>query len=180
MLSTNCLMWAKVTSPKCCVLSPSAMVRPTCPGEIDYVPAPQAGLGVGGQFRFYPDHAYFRTGELERRGHPAYEPAPATGTSTVSTSGRSSIISRPMVPRPAIRATSLYGGTRHTPARRQAPRGSVPAPLAAGPYPHDLGSQLRRPLQLHLRGATGHNDGGLHSELADRVRATPWAWLPLE
>jgi hypothetical protein len=29
--------------------------------KFDYMPAPQAGLCVGGQFRFYADHVYLRT-----------------------------------------------------------------------------------------------------------------------
>ena len=49
---------------------------------------------------------------------PALNPPPPTGTSTVSTFGRSAAISRPTVPCPAMIRRSSYGGTSVSPSSR--------------------------------------------------------------
>ena len=110
---------------------------------------------------------------------PLANPPPPIGTRTTATSGRSSAISSPTVPWPAMIRSSSNGGMIASP-RSRGDRLGDPLSLVAGGADHDdLGAVGGHPVALDGRRVPGHDDdGGRPSRRA--ARATPCAWFPEE
>ena len=98
---------SNVSSPGCLTAMPSAMVfalvsATTCPASSDaFMPAAPAACT--------PTMRTFGCSIFTAAATPEASPPPPMGTTMVSTSGRSSMISRPIVPWPAMTIGSLNG-----------------------------------------------------------------------
>src|SRR5712692_3300375 len=112
MSSTYRRMCSKLISPTLCVRNPSAMVRVTC-SALNWMILPERRLAWASPASSGSAPITFTAGLLSliAVAIPLIIPPPPTGTRTVSTSGRSSRISSPIVPWPAMIFSSLYGGT---------------------------------------------------------------------
>ena len=94
------------------VRNPSAKVRVTCSAVYCTI-LPARRLACASPATSGSTPITFTEGllDLTAVAMPLIIPPPPTGTSTVSTSGRSSRISNPIVPWPAMIFSSSYGGT---------------------------------------------------------------------
>ena len=110
---------------------------------------------------------------------PDESPPPETGTRTLLTSGRSSAISSPAVPWPAMMRRSSYGSIITMP--RCATRSSATWCRSSelGPVKTISAPSRRTPSTLTCGAASGITiTAGAPSSRA--ARATAWAWLPDE
>ena len=112
---------------------------------------------------------------------PHARPPPPYGTTTVSNSSRSSASSRPIVPLPAMTASSANGVHEQPLHRRVPPRREHVEPLVDRDL-QDLPTEPAGGAELRLRRSLGHHDRARHAELArapgDALRHVPGARRP--
>ncbi len=146
-------IWANVSSPSCSIRSASAIVRCVCSaGQATRSPRCSESLAWAASSGSTPTIA--ASGHLARiaAAMPEISPPPLTGTTTRSTSGRSSAISSPIVPWPAITCRSSNGGTTRYPCSAASSAVAASRALSDGAH-HTSSAPLRAIASVFVRGA---------------------------
>ena len=148
-------------APSACVRVPSAIVRDTSSaGQRDDLAALERFARVGRQLRLDADDARVRPERRIAVATPLASPPPPIGTRTAARSGRSSTISSPTVPWPAMIRSSSNGGMMARPRRAASRLGDPLAFVAGGPDDDDLGAVGLDPVALDRRRVGRHDDDG--------------------
>ncbi len=180
MASRCARKWANVRSPSAWVRVPSAMVRDTSAADqrtiFPFASESRASAASSGST---PMTRMPGRRPLTAAPTPLASPPPPTGTSTIAVDGRSSTISSPTVPCPAMIRSSSKGGMMARPRSAAMASARSLRSSDAGPTTTISAPSAATRSRLTAGASSGMTTTALVPS-SRAARATPWAWLPDE